>query len=151
MPIYRGVEGATIVAKKAYGAYGRETTPEVIAGYYEALKGRSLPGSLRAVTRCIQQPGRIHPPTCSEVLYELLAEQKEKHASRREEYNRGEGRYSPTRELTSEVFERQLAEAKEKYPHLFDGSSGSALADIAKAFRANIKAKEKAVEEEYGF
>lgn len=134
MPIYRGIDGAGIVAKKAYGAYGRETTPEIVRAFYDTLKGRSLKKALAAVERCYLHPNRTQPPTCSEVLGEMLIEEHE--AAKARNIERQKNKYREGVLATPEVLEQQMREAREKYPHLFDRGD-SMLGKIAEVVKAN--------------
>lgn len=137
MPVYRGIEGAAIVAKKAYEAYGWEATPEIIDAFYATLRGRSFKGALRAVERCFQHPGRIRPPTCSEVLGEILIEENEAAKVRRND--RVVNSYATNRPLTPRVFAKQLEDAKRKHPHLFDQNSGVGLTELVESVNARLK------------
>lgn len=142
MPIYRGIEGAGVVAKKAYGAYGRETTPEIVRGFYEALKGRSMKKALGAVDRCFRHPNRQHPPTCSEVLGELMIEEHESAMKRRTEENLN--RYREGVLVTPEVLEQQMREARAKYPHIFEGNT--MMEKISEMAKQNVSAEPSSFE-----
>jgi hypothetical protein len=130
----RGLEGAAIVAKKAYAAYGWETTPEIVDAFYATLKGRSFPGALRAVERCFQHPGRTKPPTHSEVLGEMLIEAHEK--ARDAAKDRTWKSLNPDRLASDELLLKQMRMAREKHPDLFTDSGP--LADLEKRIRARI-------------
>jgi hypothetical protein len=125
----RGIQGAAIVARKAYEAYGWEVTPEIIDAFYATLKGCSFKTAMAAVESCFQHEGRIKPPSCSEVFGEMRrmsrAAAHESIALARPALPSGSivwGKYRDGVPLTPEVFHRQVVEAKAKYPQLFNGS-----------------------------
>lgn len=125
----RGIQGAAIVARKAYEAYGWEVTPEIIDAFYTTLKGSSLTKALAAVDRCFRHEGRIKPPSCSEVFGEMRRMAREaantSNVLARPALPSGAvvwGKYREDVPLTPEVFHRQVVEAKARHPHLFDAS-----------------------------
>lgn len=143
MTIRRGIEGAGIVARKAYAAYGWEATPEVIDAFYATFRGRRFKQALAAVERCFQHPGRAKPPTCSEVFAEYQAIDRE--IERDMQSERTLRQYSEGRALTPVVFHRQVVAAKAKHPHLFDKSSGFDMNGLVESINAMLR-QEKPIE-----
>lgn len=140
----RGREGAAIVAKQAWGAFGKEVTPEIIDGFYAALRGKPFKAAMRAVARCMKHPNRIYPPSGSEVLGEILIEEHEAARTRSNERVRN---LSESRPVSDELLLKQMQEARRDYPHLYADGDDSPLVILEK--RLLEKMRERARPNEF--
>lgn len=130
-------EHAEHVAEIAYGAFGRDPSPETVNGFYVTLKGQGFKATMRALEVCLKHEGRKFPPSAGEILAEIRNEKRSHAVILRNEWARS--KYQEGVWLTPRVFKQQLKEARERYPELFPENEPGMFDSLIKKLEGDFK------------
>lgn len=104
-------EEATVIAQLAFGQHPHvELTRELLESYYLGLQNVSYRDAARALQLCLEEPGRVFPPTTGEIIGKIKSARRPERAT---------VRALPAPELSREEREANIAKLRSMYPQLF--------------------------------